>query len=303
MSPRPNPLPRFYVWLSYGVQGPLLFLLTAVCASTAFVASVFDKNGRVQHRIARFWGRNAVRLMFSRLTIEGAENFRKHPVAVYVSNHTSYMDTPVIFGSLPFQFRILAKKDLWQWPMIGWYLGRSGQMPIDLENPHATLSSLGGAVKALRAGMPLFVFPEGGRTSDGALAPIPRRRGVSRHSRSGANRSHRAQRRLRSAAHPHQSLLSHPAHRASWRTDRHQGNERAPERRVDRASARGNWRDARPACADSTGNARACCVKLLKKPRLHSLRQNRAITIVASSALAFFAALRHTRHARKGASH
>jgi len=172
MSPRPNPLPRIYVWLSYGVQGPLLFLLTAVCASTAFVASVFDKNGRMQHRIARFWGRNAVRLMFSRLTIEGAENFRKHPVAVYVSNHTSYMDTPVIFGSLPFQFRILAKKDLWRWPMIGWYLGRSGQMPIDLENPQATLSSLGGAVKALRAGMSLFVFPEGGRTSDGALRPF-----------------------------------------------------------------------------------------------------------------------------------
>ena len=82
------------------------------------------------------------------------------------------MDTPVIFGSLPFQFRILAKKDLWQWPMIGWYLGRSGQMPIDLANPHATLSSLGGAVKALRAGMPLFVFPEGGRTSDGELRPF-----------------------------------------------------------------------------------------------------------------------------------
>jgi 1-acyl-sn-glycerol-3-phosphate acyltransferase len=172
MSPRPNPLPRFYVWLTYGLLGPLMLLLTAVCASTAFLVSVVDKKGRVQHSIAHFWGRNMVRLSLSRLKIDGAENFHKFPVAVYVSNHTSYMDTPVIFGSLPFQFRILAKKDLWQWPMIGWYLGRSGQMPIDLANPHATLSSLGGAVKALRAGMPLFVFPEGGRTSDGALRPF-----------------------------------------------------------------------------------------------------------------------------------
>ncbi len=172
MRPRPNPLPRFYVWLTYGLQGPLLFLLTAICASAAFLVSVVDRKGRVQHRIAHFWGRNAVRLSLSKLRIESVENFRKFPVAVYASNHTSYMDTPVIFGSLPFQFRILAKKDLWQWPMIGWYLGRSGQMPIDLENPHATLSSLGGAVKALRAGMPLFVFPEGGRTSNGALRPF-----------------------------------------------------------------------------------------------------------------------------------
>jgi len=171
-STRPNPLPRFYVWLTYGLMGPLMLVLTAVCASTALLVSVFDKKGRVQHCIAHFWGRTFVRLSLSRLKIEGEENFRKAPVAVYASNHTSYMDTPVIFGSIPFQFRILAKKDLWQWPMIGWYLGRSGQMPIDLENPHATLSSLGGAVKALRAGMPLFVFPEGGRTSDGELRPF-----------------------------------------------------------------------------------------------------------------------------------
>ena len=45
-------------------------------------------------------------------------------------------------------------------------------MPIDTENPHATLTSLGGAVKALRSGMPLVVFPEGGRTSTGELRPF-----------------------------------------------------------------------------------------------------------------------------------
>jgi 1-acyl-sn-glycerol-3-phosphate acyltransferase len=152
MSTRPNPLPRFYVWLTYGLMGPLMLVLTAVCASTALLVSVVDKKGRMQHRIAHFWGRSFVRLSLSRLKIEGEENFYKAPVAVYASNHTSYMDTPVIFGSIPFQFRILAKKDLWQWPMIGWYLG--------------------GAVKALRAGVPLFVFPEGGRTSDGELRPF-----------------------------------------------------------------------------------------------------------------------------------
>jgi 1-acyl-sn-glycerol-3-phosphate acyltransferase len=172
MSPRPNPLPRFYRWLSNLLQAPLLLVVTAICASTAFAVSWVDKKGSVQHRIARFWGRSAVSITLSKLKIEGAENFHKHSVAVYASNHTSYMDTPVIFAALPFQFRILAKKDLWKWPLIGWYLRRSGQMPIDIENPHATLSSLGGAVKALRAGMPLFVFPEGGRTSTGELRPF-----------------------------------------------------------------------------------------------------------------------------------
>jgi len=70
---------------------------------------------------------------------------------------------------LPFQFRILAKKELWSMPFIGWYLNRSGQIPVDSGNSRATLSSLGAGVKALRAGMPLFVFPEGSRTPDGEL--------------------------------------------------------------------------------------------------------------------------------------
>ena len=103
------------------------------------------------------------------MTIRGSHNLAKHPVAVYASNHTSYMDTPVVFSSLPFQFRILAKRELWKIAFIGWYLRRSGQIPIDVGNAHAALASLGTGVKALRAGMPLFVFPEGARTPDGQL--------------------------------------------------------------------------------------------------------------------------------------
>jgi len=108
----------------------------------------------------------------SKLTVRGAENLRRYPVAVFASNHTSYMDTPVIFASIPLQFRILAKKELWPIPFIGWYLDRSGQIPIDTTNPRASLSSLGAGARTLRSGMPLFVFPEGGRTSDGELQPF-----------------------------------------------------------------------------------------------------------------------------------
>jgi 1-acyl-sn-glycerol-3-phosphate acyltransferase len=172
MSARPNPLPLLYRWRSNVLQAPLFLLGTAVCATAALLISAVDKSGRAQHRIAQLWARGVVRVSLSRLTVEGAENLHRHRVAVYASNHTSYMDTPVIFASLPFQFRILAKKELWQMPFIGWYLGRSGQMPIDTVNPHATRASLGEGVKVLRAGMPLFVFPEGGRTPTGKLLPF-----------------------------------------------------------------------------------------------------------------------------------
>ena len=57
-------------------------------------------------------------------------------------------------------------------PFIGWHLNRSGQIPVDTVSPNATVSSLGAGVRALRAGMPLFVFPEGSRTPDGTLQPF-----------------------------------------------------------------------------------------------------------------------------------
>ena len=154
------------------IQTPVLSVVTGIYGSMALLVSLFDKSGRMQHRIAQGWARACVWISGCRVTVRGVERLERHTVAVYAANHTSYMDTPVIFASLPFQFRILAKKELWPIAFIGWYLNRSGQIPIDTVNTHATLSSLGRGAKALRAGMPLFVFPEGGRTTTGELQPF-----------------------------------------------------------------------------------------------------------------------------------
>ena len=169
MTRRPNPLPWVYRWRTNLVHIPVMALMTVFCGSFSLLVSYFDKSGRLQQRIARIWARGLLWGCGCSLTVRGAENLRKCPVAVYASNHTSYMDTPVVFAALPFQFRILAKKELWPIVFIGWYLDRSGQIPIDTRNPRTTLSSLGVGVKALRSGMPLFVFPEGARTTTGEL--------------------------------------------------------------------------------------------------------------------------------------
>lgn len=167
---RPSPLPWLYRWSSNLLQGPAFFTATAFFGSLSLAVSLFDKSGRWQHRIAQAWARLSIRISRSPLTILGEENLHRHEVAVYASNHTSYMDTPVIFSSLPFQFRILARKELWQLPFIGWHLNRSGQIPIDIDNPRASVASLSGGIRALKAGMPLFVFPEGGRTRTGHVS-------------------------------------------------------------------------------------------------------------------------------------
>lgn len=169
VSKRPNPLPFFTLWRSNLISVPLFCISTAICGSCSLFVSLFERRGCLQHRIARIWAWSLVFITGSKLKIEGAENFQKASKAVYASNHTSYMDTPVIFSALPFQFRILARKPLWRIPFIGWHLNRSGQIPIDTDNPRASLASLAHGIKTLRAGTSLFVFPEGGRTATGNL--------------------------------------------------------------------------------------------------------------------------------------
>jgi 1-acyl-sn-glycerol-3-phosphate acyltransferase len=169
MTRRPHQLSLPARWRSNIFRAPIFLAWTAVCGTSSLAVSLFEKSGRIQHRIAQIWAAGGVSISGAHLSVHGAEILRRHPVAVYASNHTSYMDTPVIFATLPFQFRILAKKELWTMPFIGWHLNRSGQIPIDTTNAHTTLASLGAGVKALRAGMPIFVFPEGARTPDGTL--------------------------------------------------------------------------------------------------------------------------------------
>jgi 1-acyl-sn-glycerol-3-phosphate acyltransferase len=155
--------------LSNLVQGPLFFGATAAFGTVSLLASLTEKDGRRQHRIARAWARCSLAIARSPIHITGLDVVHNHPVAVYACNHLSYMDTPAIFAALPFQFRILARSDLWKLPFIGWHLNRSGQIPVSVDNPRASIASLTNGVRALKAGMPLFVFPEGGRSRDGQL--------------------------------------------------------------------------------------------------------------------------------------
>ena len=154
------------------VRGPLFFFFTGVFGCMSLAASCLEKDGRRQHNIARRWARTSMWFAGAPVTVIGRENLL--PVAVYTSNHTSFMDTPLVFSSLPFQFRILAKQSLWKWPFIGWHLNRSGQIPVDEESGSGSIAGLNKAIRVLKEGMPLFIFPEGGRTKDGQVQPFMR---------------------------------------------------------------------------------------------------------------------------------
>jgi 1-acyl-sn-glycerol-3-phosphate acyltransferase len=167
MTPKPASLPLRL--LTYLLLMPLIAASTALFGCISLLCGLWDTSGRQQHAIARLWARSLLRLALSPVTVIGLERLRPGQPAVYASNHLSYFDTPVLFAKLPFQFRILAKSGLWKIPFIGWYLNRSGQVPVDSNSSRSMIASLGRGVAALKSGMPLLLFPEGARTPTGGL--------------------------------------------------------------------------------------------------------------------------------------
>jgi 1-acyl-sn-glycerol-3-phosphate acyltransferase len=162
-----HPVPTSSRWLTKLIQIPLMALVTAFFGCLSLICGLWDRSGRQQHFVARQWARTMLRIALSPVEIVGAEKLPHPDVAVYASNHLSYMDTPVLFAKLPFQFRILAKQGLWKIPFVGWYLNRSGQVPIDSSSPRSAVAGLLRGVKALKSGLPIFIFPEGKRTPTG----------------------------------------------------------------------------------------------------------------------------------------
>ena len=157
---------------SYLVRDPLIFLYTIVLGTLSLLSSLWDRDGQMQHRFARLWAWLILNTTGCSLTIVGAEHLDGSRACVYASNHISALDIPVLYHALPFQFRIMAKQELFRYPFMGWHLQRSGQIPIDRESARSSLRSLRQASEAIGRGMPLLIFPEGGRSANGQVQPF-----------------------------------------------------------------------------------------------------------------------------------
>lgn len=173
VEPRARRIPRWLSGLrSYAVLDPLIFSYTILLGSASFAASFTDPRGEKQHAIARTWARWILGTAMCPVRVVGLDRIDLSRPAIYAANHISALDIPLLYANLPFQFRILAKQELFRYPFIGGHLKRSGQFPVDQSNARASIRSLGRAIDGLKSGMPLVIFPEGGRAADGHITPF-----------------------------------------------------------------------------------------------------------------------------------
>lgn len=162
-------LPPFHWWRTVFFLIPAISVYTAVLGTLSLASSLFEKRGYFAHWCARTWSRLILRTTGVRVTVAGLDKLEPGRTYVFVANHQSIYDIPILFWSLPYQLRIIAKESLGNFPFLGWHLRRTGHMLVDRRRPDRA-RIFAWASRLTGNGLSLIVFPEGTRSADGRVA-------------------------------------------------------------------------------------------------------------------------------------
>jgi 1-acyl-sn-glycerol-3-phosphate acyltransferase len=161
-------IPPFHWWRTVFYLIPAISIYTIVLGAASIASSVFDRRGYFAHGCARTWSWLILKTTGVRVAVEGLERIVPGRTYVFVSNHQSIYDTPVVFASLPYQLRIIAKESLARFPVLGWHLRRGGHLFVDRTHPDRA-----GILNRWRAlvseGLSLIIYAEGTRSRDGRV--------------------------------------------------------------------------------------------------------------------------------------
>jgi 1-acyl-sn-glycerol-3-phosphate acyltransferase len=137
-----------------------------------FITYPFDRRGKVIHHYGRLWGKIALLVNRVKVRVEGIEHLKGEGPYIFMSNHQGTYDIFALLGHLPFQFRWLAKKELFSVPFFGWVMAAAGYVSVDREGTRKTVEAMNEAAQKIREGMSVVIFPEGSRSPDGSIQPF-----------------------------------------------------------------------------------------------------------------------------------
>jgi 1-acyl-sn-glycerol-3-phosphate acyltransferase len=153
---------------------PLILLSTLLLGVVSATIAIFGtRTAPLQIAVARFWSRTILFFAGVKVEVEGRDQLHAKGPYVFVANHLSFIDTPVVLASIPRQFRFLAKEELfrwWPWLPIAWHLKTAGHVAVPLDDPRGSVRALNKTAKLIESdGTSVFFFAEGGRSVDGTL--------------------------------------------------------------------------------------------------------------------------------------
>ena len=160
-------IPPFHWWRTVFWLIPAISVYTVVLGAISLASALVDRKGHTAHWCARTWSRLILATTGVRVRTSGVDCVPPDGSFVFVSNHQSIYDIPILFANMPFQLRIIAKASLGAFPVLGWHLRFTGHLLVD--RSRAGVTTLRQVAQLVRHGHSLIVFPEGTRSIDGQV--------------------------------------------------------------------------------------------------------------------------------------
>jgi 1-acyl-sn-glycerol-3-phosphate acyltransferase len=155
-----------FIWIT-GILYVLFFLLFALGCTYLFPERIYDP-----------WLKKLMRFLFfligTRVEVEGQQYVTPGTTYLFMANHVSLLDPPLLGGFIPGPVRGLEAHVHFSWPLYGWVIKRLGNIPVDRENIQKSIGSYRKVLNLLDSGRSMIILPEGHRTMDGRTKPFKR---------------------------------------------------------------------------------------------------------------------------------
>jgi len=153
----------------------LLLIHTIICSALALIFSLIDRSHKAYFILTKVFSAPVLAISGIRVNVTGKENVKPGTPYVFVSNHRSLFDIPVLQRYVPNDFSFVFKKEIARVPLFGWQMQTGPHIIVDRQNPAKAMKSIEKAKKMLvKRKISVLLFPEGTRSRNGEMLPFKR---------------------------------------------------------------------------------------------------------------------------------
>jgi 1-acyl-sn-glycerol-3-phosphate acyltransferase len=147
-------------------------IMLPLCAIFLFPWTFLTGNVNALYRVAMWGALTGVRLAGVRVQVLGREKLDPARGYIYMVNHVSNLDPPLLLPLIPRRTSVMVKKELFKYPLLGKTMELGDLVPVDRGNRDAGIAAVRAAAAVIRRGISMTIYVEGGRSFDGRLLPF-----------------------------------------------------------------------------------------------------------------------------------
>jgi len=147
-------------------------LALPVAAILGFPWTLLTRDVTFLYRMGMWGAWTGVKLVGVKVQPIGLEKLDPTRTYIFMSNHTSNLDPPILLPLIPRRTSVMAKKELFSYPILGETMRMGSLVPVDRGNRDSGITAVRAAAAVIRQGINMTIYVEGKRSFDGKLLPF-----------------------------------------------------------------------------------------------------------------------------------